>query len=593
VFAVLVVATFAAFFVTQRLKHGPAIVQRFMATPYFSPVGVGPFVEERLSFRIKRSDEVTVTVVNERGDDVATVVRSLHLPRYHQISLRWDGRTDSGQRAPDGLYRVRVRLQRQARSVLLPRLFRLNTTPPHPRVTSIGPSAGSKGAPILPETGGRPLVVRFDLDRGRRPELLVYRTDVSPAKLVTALPVPGGATSVIWNAMAGGRSLEDGTYLIAIRDRDRPGNVGSTPSPLPPRPAHGEVVPGHAGFTVRHLGATPPVLPAAAGHQVSFGIDSRGQPFAYAVQRVGVSRPRARGRGRGPILNLRAPGGISGVYLLRIGVGRSSVVVPFAVQGASRQPVLVVLPAATWLGEQSGDEDGDGLPDTLARGLGTPSPRVFAGSGPHGGSGLPAGFGAKVAPLIGFLDRARLGYDITTDLALAAGQGPALAGHSGVLLAGDERWLPAGVSNALQRFVAGGGRLASLGVDSLRRTVRVAPGRLSDPSGPAQADLFGARLGALRRSPATLTNLRDSEIGLFEGTTGRFEGFQTYEPTESVGSPARLVASAVTPDGRPVIVAARYGRGLVIRTGLPELPGALARNRDAAALMRRIWRLLR
>ena len=41
VFALLVVACFAAFFVTQRLKHTPTAVQAFKLTPFFSPTRAG------------------------------------------------------------------------------------------------------------------------------------------------------------------------------------------------------------------------------------------------------------------------------------------------------------------------------------------------------------------------------------------------------------------------------------------------------------------------------------------------------------------------------------------------------------------------
>ena len=61
---------------------------------------------------------------------------------------------------------------------------------------------------------------------------------------------------------------------------------------------------------------------------------------------------------------------------------------------------------------------------------------------------------------------------------------------------------------------------------------------------------------------------------LFAGEEGLFPGVEAWEPTRSIGSEARLASSAVTPDGREVIVAARFGDGLVIRTGDPGLRDA-------------------
>jgi hypothetical protein len=56
------------------------------------------------------------------------------------------------------------------------------------------------------------------------------------------------------------------------------------------------------------------------------------------------------------------------------------------------------------------------------------------------------------------------------------------------------------------------------------------------------------------------------------------------------------VAAAVDPaggsTGRAVIVAARFGTGLVIRTGLPGIAARLGPDRNTAALMGRMWTLL-
>jgi hypothetical protein len=146
VFAVLVLACFAAFFLTQRLKHTPTAVQRFMLTPRFSPRTPGPLEQERISFKLAKADAATVTIIEAQGNVVATLVRDRRLPRYKQFSLRWNGRRGAAHRysviatshgrtilipategalAPAGEYRVRVSLREQARSVLSPRSFTL------------------------------------------------------------------------------------------------------------------------------------------------------------------------------------------------------------------------------------------------------------------------------------------------------------------------------------------------------------------------------------------------------------------------------------------------------------------------------------
>jgi len=146
VFALLVAACFAAFFVTQRLKHTPTLVQRFELTPFFSPTSAGHLRLEAISFKLAHTEQVTVTIVDATGGDVATLVRNRLLTRYKQFSLRWNGRlgaprgfsflsttsgrtvllpANHGRLAPAGEYRVRVSLRDRRRAVLSPRSFTL------------------------------------------------------------------------------------------------------------------------------------------------------------------------------------------------------------------------------------------------------------------------------------------------------------------------------------------------------------------------------------------------------------------------------------------------------------------------------------
>ena len=66
--------------------------------------------------------------------------------------------------------------------------------------------------------------------------------------------------------------------------------------------------------------------------------------------------------------------------------------------------------------------------------------------------------------------------------------------------------------------------------------------------------------------------------------------------TIAVGHEAQQVAAAVTadttPPGKTVIVAARFGRGLVIRPGFKDFPQRLATDFTASALMGQMWTLL-
>jgi len=149
VFALLVAASFAAFFVTQRLKHTPTVVQRFQHSPNFSPHAADrERRRERISFKIAHADEVTVAIIDSSGNVVATLVRDRPVERYKQFSLRWNGHRGTAHRyretvtadghrsliplnrgrlAPPGEYRVRLTLRRQDREVLSPWSFALES----------------------------------------------------------------------------------------------------------------------------------------------------------------------------------------------------------------------------------------------------------------------------------------------------------------------------------------------------------------------------------------------------------------------------------------------------------------------------------
>lgn len=119
VFGLLVIATFAAFFVTQRLKHSPTLVQAATAIPYIYPArGHRRAV---ISFKIRQADEVTVTVVGPNGDDIDTLASGAQMPAYQQRAFSWRGVTGAGRHAPLGLYTIRIRLRRAGRSFLLSR----------------------------------------------------------------------------------------------------------------------------------------------------------------------------------------------------------------------------------------------------------------------------------------------------------------------------------------------------------------------------------------------------------------------------------------------------------------------------------------
>ncbi|WP_205696134.1 N,N-dimethylformamidase beta subunit family domain-containing protein [Conexibacter sp. SYSU D00693] len=598
-FLTLVAATFAAFFVAQRLKNAPSVVQYVRFSGVLSPNSDGRKDTVRLNFLVKEADDVTVEVVDADGDLVRTLVEDLPRPAYRAFDdpLRWDGRDDDGEPVPDGRYRLRIVLQGQGRTIVPQRSVRVDRTPPAPRVTSISPDR-VYGPELLPKPDGGPAVVRFGpaLERAR---VMVFKTAPGRPRLVLERRLAPGTTSWSWTGeLDGGRRASGGTYVAVLEWRDEAENIGTSiplgRDGLPRVPANGRPWPGRGGITVRNLGVQGPSAPVRAGERAVFGIDARQARYSWRLRRVGSPTVYKRGSGTRAQFGVTVPADVaSGVFLLEVRTRRHATATPFLVEDARPRPVLAVLPWTTWQGRNGADDDGDGLPDALDLGRPARTQRMVVGAG-----GLPAGFATHEAPVLAWLDRTGRRYDVTTDLALEHGVGPRLAGHRGVLLPGDTRWLTPRVRRDLRTFVRRGGALASFGTDSLLRTVRLRQGRrerLADPGPRGRADLFGARLRPVVRRPVDLeVSGQPDAVQLFAGTDGRFPGVPAWEETASLGPQLRHAASAVTvdPPGREVVVAARFGRGLVVRPGLPDLGVRLTPDPALQALVARTWTLL-
>jgi hypothetical protein len=138
VFALLVLATLAAFVYSQRLKRDPLVLDRvtFLSVPRlhphappvrgFTPNGDCRYDRVRIRFRVTQSDDATVQVVKPGGKLVLTLAREHYLKRYHFFTFYWDGRTRNDGIARPGRYKLRVKLLGQDRVLVPPGTIRLH-----------------------------------------------------------------------------------------------------------------------------------------------------------------------------------------------------------------------------------------------------------------------------------------------------------------------------------------------------------------------------------------------------------------------------------------------------------------------------------
>ncbi len=137
VFALLVLATVAAFGWAQRVKRDPLVLDRatVVAIPVlhpmqpvrsFTPNGDCRYDRVRIRFRVTQSDHATVQVIKPGGRVVITLARERFLKRYHFFTFYWDGRQRGGGIAPPGRYKLRVKLLGQERNLVPPGVIGLH-----------------------------------------------------------------------------------------------------------------------------------------------------------------------------------------------------------------------------------------------------------------------------------------------------------------------------------------------------------------------------------------------------------------------------------------------------------------------------------
>ncbi len=274
----LLIATAAAFAITERLKLTKSPITGTLVSKVFSPTCGCARVRANISVKLRRGDTVTVRIDDAGRRAVRTLVSSERVPRGRSV-FHWDGRTDAGTRAPDGVYLVQIHLDAQHRTILLPNRIVLDTVPPEvlaatPNRTQFSPDGDHQADAVnVTYTLSKPAHVLVFLDGTR-----IVRSHLHRAR---------GAFT--WSGLANGRPLPAGTYTLTIGASDLAGN--STPVAQRAR----------VRVEIRYITlASHRITGVAAGRRFDIGVSTDARHYGWKLgARKGVAH--------GPVLKLRAP----------------------------------------------------------------------------------------------------------------------------------------------------------------------------------------------------------------------------------------------------------------------------------------------
>jgi hypothetical protein len=272
----LLIATAAAFAITERLKLTKSAVYGTHVSARLSPTCGCARGKATIFFKVRRRDHITVTVVNAHEDEVALL--SDATVKAGPVRLRWNGHTEAGTRAPDGIYYARIHLRGGHQTITLPNRIELDTKPP--LVLSV-----EKNRDVFsPDEDRQADYVRLTYKLSKPAHVLLFLN----GKRVLETHQHPAAGTLSWYGKARGRTLPAGFYTLEVGALDQAGN--STPVTERTR----------ITVEIRYIALAAHRIVARAGRRFQIGIATDAKRYTWKLG-------KAKGQSANPVLTVRAP----------------------------------------------------------------------------------------------------------------------------------------------------------------------------------------------------------------------------------------------------------------------------------------------
>jgi hypothetical protein len=285
-------ATAAAFAVTERLKLERSPVTGTRVDPVFSPVCECARDAAVISIVLRRRETVTLDILDRDGRSIRTIVRKRREPAG-RVSYTWDGRDNRDRVVSEGIYRPRVQLERNGRTIVLPNPMRVDTTAPVISLVRVFPRVFS------PDSDGQRdrVTASYRIDERARAVMLVDSRQRVQSKF---RQLEG---RLVWFGRVNGHVVPPGSYEIRLRAVDRAGNRSVRTRAVSVR--------------VRFVELSRETIEVGAGKRFSVRVRTDAESYRWLFA-------GRRGAGERQVLILRAPEE-PGTYTLYVSVGGRAV----------------------------------------------------------------------------------------------------------------------------------------------------------------------------------------------------------------------------------------------------------------------------